>query len=312
MTRSVDSEGDVIVRRARLKITMRRLSRRIIACGLGHFAGTIVLAVLVGAGLVVAPAGAQEPEQVSLGLGDLELTSIEESPEISSESTIVEIPIPITLRAPDDGRIGIRLRLSVYFAWNNVRFEDIEGDDLAASLETLTVVPGIELMIPVGERWLVRPYAQIGGLKALDIPGQRWMASVGSRALGVWPMERWILTAGGRFEYTAVFDDDWGTTDDVSFVDLGADASFPLWFNVKGERAAMGFFIIPRYYIAPAELVGQDGFDLGVDSHIEIGASFQIHEQPDLWFIKLPKWYGIGVRFAENHRSLRIYLGFPF
>jgi hypothetical protein len=291
---------------------MTRLCRRTVPRGLGHAVRVVLLVLLVGAGLVAAPAGAQEPGQGSPGLGDLDLTSIEESPETSSESTIVEVPIPITLRAPDDGRIGIRLRLSVFFAWNNVRFKDIEGDDLATSLETLTVVPGIEFMIPVGERWMVRPYAQIGGLKSLDIPGQRWMASLGSRALGVWPFEKWILTAGGRFEYTAVYGDSWNRTDDVSFVDLGADFSFPLWFDVKGERAAMGFFVIPRYYLAPAEIVGQDGFDLGVDSHIEVGVSFQIHEQPKLWFIKFPKWYGIGARFAENHRSLRIYLGFPF
>ena len=98
----------------------------------------------------------------------------------------------------------------------------------------------------------------------------------------------------------------------AAFIDLGADFSFPLWFNVKGERAAAGIFVIPRYYLNPSEIVGEDGFDLGVDSQIEIGVSFQIHDRPKLWFIKLPKWYGIGARFAEDHRSLRIYLGFPF
>lgn len=292
---------------------MMRLSRRRIPCGLGHPARTVVGVVLAVVVVCCArPVGAQNPESLSLGLGDLDLSTIEESPETSTESTIVEIPIPITLRAPDEGRVGIRLRLSVFFAWNNVRFEDIEGEDIAASLETLTIVPGIEFMIGVGETWMVRPYAQIGGLKALDIPGQRWMASLGSRVLGVWPGEKWTFTAGGRLEYTAVFDEDWRKSDDVAFVDLGADFSLPLWFNVKGERAAAGFFVIPRTYLSPAEIVGQDGFDLGVDSHIEIGVSFQIHEQPKIWFIRFPKWYGIGARFAENHRSLRIYLGFPF
>jgi len=127
-----------------------------------------------------------------------------------------------------------------------------------------------------------------------------------------WSFEKWIFTVGGRAEYTTVLDEDWKRTDDVAFVDLGADFSFPLWFNVMGERAAAGVFVIPRYYLEAAELVGQDGFDLGVDSHIEIGASFQIHERPKLWFIKFPEWYGIGGRFAEGHKSLRIYLGFPF
>lgn len=271
-----------------------------------------VVALLACAVFSASMLEAQDQRRLSLGLDRLSLASIENSPETSSESTIVEIPIPITLRAPKDGKIGIRLRLSVFFSWNNVRLEEIEGEDIAASLETLTIVPGIEFMVPVGERWMVRPYAQIGGLAALDIPGHRWMASLGSRASVFWQFDRWVLSGGGRLEYTAVFDEDWRRTDDVAFVDVGGDFSFPLWFNVKGERAAMGFFVIPRYYINPAEIVGQDGFDLGVDSHLEIGVSFQIHDNPKLWFIKLPKWYGIGARFAENHRSLRIYLGFPF
>jgi len=138
------------------------------------------------------------------------------------------------------------------------------------------------------------------------------MATLGSRANVVWPFEEWTLSAGGRFDYTSVFDEDWSRTDGVSFVDLGADFSFPLWFNVMGERAGAGVFLIVRRYIDSAFLAGQNGFDLGVDAHVEIGASFQIQDQPKLWFIKLPKWYGLGVRLAEDHRSLRIYLGFPF
>ena len=279
----------------------------------GHTAvwlgGPILLATMI---FFTSRLEAQSQQNLSLGLGDVSLAAIEESPETSTESTIVEIPVPITLRAAKDGKIGIRLRLSVFFSWNNVRFADIEGDDISASLNTLTVVPGVEFMIPVGERWMVRPYGQIGGLQALDVPGYRWMASLGARASVRWLFEKWVLSAGGRFDYTSVFDEDWRATDDVSFADVGGDFSFPLWFNIKGERAAAGFFLIVRHYFDRADFVGQDGFDLGVDSHVEIGASFQIHDNPKLWFIKIPRWYGVGARFAENHKSLRIYLGFPF
>ena len=279
----------------------------------GHLFAWIFASIFIATVvLFTPPLEAQGHDNLSLGLDHLSLAAIENSPETSTESTIIEIPAPITLRSPEDGKIGIRLRLSIFFSWNNVRFEDIEGEDIAASLQTLTVVPGIEFMVPVGELWMVRPYGQIGGLRALDVPGHRWMASLGSRASVFWPFEKWILSAGGRFDYTSIFDEDWRRTDDVSFVDLGGDFSFPLWFNIKGERAAAGVFVITRYYLNPAEIVGQDGFDLGVDLHVEIGASFQIYDNPKLWFVKIPKWYGIGIRLAENHRSLRIYLGFPF
>lgn len=240
------------------------------------------------------------------------LGTLEDSPNATSESTIVEIPVGIKLNKPEDGRIGFRLRLSIFFAWNNVRFQDITGDDLEASLRTLTVVPGIEFLVPIGERWLVRPYGQIGGLDALGMPGHRWLASLGSRVNTKWNFDRWILSAGGRFEYTTVLDEDFHRTDDVAFVDLGADFSFPLWFDVAGGRAAAGFYVIPRHYINRADLVGQGGFDLGIDSHLELGASFQLHDRPELWFVKLPNWYGVGVRLARGHRSFRVYLGFPF
>ena len=279
----------------------------------GHlFAWIFASIFIVTVVLFTPPLEAQGHDNLSLGLDHLSLAAIENSPEISTESTIIEIPVPITLREPADGKIGIRLRLSIFFAWNNVLFEEIGGEDIAASLRTLTIVPGLEFMVPVGERWLVRPYFQIGGLSSLDVSGHRWMTSLGARVGTFWRFERWILSAGARLEYTSVFDEEWRRADEVAFSDLGGDFSFPLWFNVMGERAAAGFYVFHRQYFNPAAIIGEDGFDLGVDWHVELGASFQIHDNPKLWFAKLPKWYGIGVRLAENHHSLRIYLGFPF
>lgn len=280
-------------------------------CDRGHLRGRAAAATAV-LWLIALPLTAQGVDGLSLGLDRLVLADVENAPGAESESTIVEIPAPITLRAPEDGRIGIRLRLSVFFSWNNVRFIDVGEEDIAASLRTLTVVPGLELMIPVGERWMVRPYGQFGGLNALNLSGHRWLASVGTRAGGRWSFERWALMAGGRFEYAVVLDEDFDRTDGVTFADVGADFSFPLWFDVKGERAAAGVFVTARSYLDRADLVGQDGFDLGVGGHIEIGASFQIVEKPAVWFVRLPSWYGIGGRFAKNHRSIRIYFGFPF
>ncbi len=204
------------------------------------FVASIFMALVVH---FAPPLEAQGYDNLSLGLDHLSLAAIENSPETSTESTIIEIPVPITLREPADGKIGIRLRLSIFFAWNNVLFEEIGGEDIAASLRTLTIVPGLEFMVPVGERWLVRPYFQIGGLSSLDVSGHRWMTSLGARVGTFWRFERWILSAGARLEYTSVFDEEWRRADEVAFIDLGGDFSFPLWFNVMGERAAAGFYV---------------------------------------------------------------------
>ena len=93
----------------------------------------IMLAVLLVTVVVASSAAAQGVEGMSLGQDQLSLRDIETAPETSTDSTIVELPIPITLRAPKDGKFGIRLRLSVFFSWNNVRIEEIEGEDIADS-----------------------------------------------------------------------------------------------------------------------------------------------------------------------------------
>jgi len=280
-------------------------------CERGHPA--VVLVIAAAAVFVLAGVSGIAAQ----GLGDsaadrVPLTAVEESPSASTDSTIVEIPVGITLKAPEDGAVGTRLRLRMMFAWNDIRFVDVGGEDIAASLQTLTVVPGFELMIPVAERWMIRPYVELGGLSALDVSGHRWIASLGARVHTERDFERWLFTFGGRFDATMVLDEDWSRTDDVVFADVGADFSVPLWFDVMGERAASGLYVIVRGYLEPAELAGHEGLDLGVDSHLEVGVSFQIHDTPRVWFIKLPRWYGIGGRFAEDHRSFRVYLGFPF
>ena len=170
-------------------------------CDRNHVKWVAVVVVVIAVFAATAgPLDADGAEGLTLGLDRVDLTAIEESPSATAESTIVEIPAPITLRAPRDGKMGIRLRLSVFISWNNVRFVDIEDDDIAASLRTLTVVAGIELMIAVGDHWRVRPYGQFGGLSALDMPGHRWMAALGARAGGRWSCEKWMLMAGGRFD----------------------------------------------------------------------------------------------------------------
>ncbi len=240
------------------------------------------------------------------------LSAIADSPDVSTESTIVEIPMSFTLKAAEGGRIGYRLRLSVLFAWNDVRFQDVDGDDIAASLRTLTVVPGAELVVPVGERWVVRPYGQIGGLEALGVDGHRWLASLGTRVSTSRNLERWRLLAGGRIEYTTVLDEDGRRVDDVASLDLGAGFSWPLWFEVMGEPASGGLFVFPRLYLNPAEVVSQGGLVAGNDWHVEVGGSFEIRQRPELWSVRLPSWYGAALRVAPDHRSVRIYLGFPF
>ena len=230
----------------------------------------------------------------------------------TTDSTVVKLPFAITLRKQEHQQVGIKLRAPVYFSWNNATLSDIDGDDISYSLKTLVITPGIEVLIPVGERWLLRPFSEFGAISALEIGEHAWLGSVGMRASSAWDLTGWRLTGGGRAQYTLAWTEGWDAHDDVGSLEIGGSASFPLWFDCLGDRAMGGFFLFPRWYFEDLMIEGPEGNSLTISRHVELGLSFELPNQPKVLGIKLPAWYGVGYRFAEDYGAWRIYLGFPF
>ncbi len=262
--------------------------------------------------LVATPTFGQEIlwDQLSLARG-ADLTVGDEG-STSSDSTVVKLPFAITLKKSEGAKVGFKLRAPVYFSWNHTRISDVEGEDIFYSLKTLVITPGVEALIPMGERWLMRPFLEFGAVSALDVGEYAWLGSTGIRASSSWNLTGWRLTTGGRVQYTLAWTKDWSAHDDVGSLEIGGSGSFPLWFDVLGDRAMAGVFLFPRWYFEDLVIEGPEGGSLEVNRHLEVGLSFELPSQPKILGIKLPAWYGVGYRFADDYGAWRIYLGFPF
>lgn len=272
---------------------------------------------LSGLGLTLAflnpsPLGAQDIPWDRLGLARGADMDIGDDGSASADSTVVKLPFSIPLKKSVDGRAGFKLRVPVYFSWNNAKITDVDGDDISRSLKTLVITPGLEVLIPVGERWLLRPFIEFGGISALDIGEHAWLGSTGMRASAPWDFPKWRLTAGGRLQYSLAWTKDWQAHDDVGSIEIGGSATFPLPFSLQGDRPKGGVFLFPRFYFDDLLIQSDEGATLEIDRHVEVGLSFELPNQPKIIGIKLPAWYGVGYRFAEDYGAWRIYLGFPF
>jgi hypothetical protein len=64
----------------------------------------------------------------------------------------------------DDGTrtIGIEFRFPITFGLDNFSYDDLVGSTDLDNLTSLSVTPGIDITIPVTERWLLRPFAALG------------------------------------------------------------------------------------------------------------------------------------------------------
>jgi len=234
-----------------------------------------------------------------------------EGDRAESESTVVKIPLSFSLRKPSEDQVGFKLRIPVYFSWNSVSLNDPGGNELSATLQTLVVTPGIEVQIPVGNRWMLRPFAEFGGISALNIDEGAWLASVGIAADSGWEFSRWHFRGGGRFKYSVSWTGNWKAHDDLAFLDFGGALSRPIGKGgEEGIRA--GFFAFPRVYMENLLVEGPEDSVVTTEAHLELGFSIEFPKKPEVLGIRLPAFYGLGYRFAHRHSAFRIYLGFPF
>ena len=219
---------------------------------------------------------------------------------------LYRLPIALTLRKPDEGRVGVRLTLPV--SLTSVRVENISDvKPFVRKLGMAAIVPGIELMVPVTDRFRLRPFAEAGigkggghlevlygaGIRArIDQPAQRLQFTFGGSA-----MYRKRGTSGGEYGPHSMFE--------------GAiDTQFPLGFSIGSRRANGGIYVLARGF-GGLELPRANQPPAALRSQFELGASFSTSPELKLWKLRLP-WLAVGYQFGKVLSTVRVYFRFPF
>ena len=93
-------------------------------------------------------------------------------------------------------------------------------------------------------------------------------------------------------------------------MEAGLDAQLPLGFSVGSRSDRGGAYAILRHFSnLEFELVTEGPFD--VSWNYEVGLSFSTEPALQVWKIKLP-WIGLGYRFGDHTRGVRLSFAFPF
>jgi hypothetical protein len=92
-------------------------------------------------------------------------------------ASVYTLPLGYTLPGTFLDGWKLRLMVPVQAGFYNFRATDVDGRRISLSQQSLSVVPGAELQIPVGPRSVVKPFAQFGISQgfgqgsAIPIPG---------------------------------------------------------------------------------------------------------------------------------------------
>ncbi len=215
-------------------------------------------ATLLGLLLLAVPAAAQDGDLDGLLLLPLTATEVRDADATSFQ--IYRIPISYPIRRLEDKPWGLRITLPVSLGAHQLEAATDVGN-VVESIQSVAVIPGVELLFPVGELWVVKPFAE-AGIADDSLTGETHLLyAAGIRGRGTYEARPFELMVGAAVKYRN------GTTSDVvkswySTVEAGLDAQLPLGFSVGSREAQGGGYAILRHFSElELELVTEGPFE---------------------------------------------------
>ncbi len=272
-----------------------------------------LLALALSLAPALAPAHAADPDDpttrinfahaADLGLGTF---SVE-----GRSVQIYRIPLSYTLRPVRDGRWGVKLTFPVSFGLHDFKIGDIGEGDIIESLDTVSVVPGVEFQLPLRQHWMLKPYAELGGGQDLSSGGYALIYAAGLKSLATFPRGGFELGFGSALKLSGSRTTDGALIDNLASVEVGLDARHPLGFSIGQHRADFSVYATVRHFLDELEFPGFQGGPVGVRNLYEVGVTFGSEPQLEIWGIPLSR-LGVSYRFGDGLRAWRINFGFPF
>jgi hypothetical protein len=265
-------------------------------------AASTVLALV----LLATPAPAQDGDLDGLLLVPSSTGAVE---DVSSKGfQVYRIPLSYPIRRLDEKPWGLRITFPVSFG----TYELSAATDLGGvveSIQSIAVIPGVEFLVPIGERWVLKPFAEVGVGDDSRTGETHLLYAAGVRARGEYEAGAVALMVGAAFRYRNAAGTD-AVKNWYSTLESGLDAQTPLGFSIGSRQARGGGYLVLRHFTDLEFEVLVDG-PLDVAWNYEVGISFSTEPVLRIWKIKLP-WVGLGYRFGDRVRGVRLNLAFPF
>jgi hypothetical protein len=266
----------------------------------GSLAGGLLLLVLAASPVAAQDQGLDpflfaNREQASSG-NDLEARGFQ----------LYRLPLSFHVRSLDKHPWGLRVTFPVSLSSLSITgVSDVGG--FVDKLSIASIIPGLEVEIPVGSRGLVRPFGEVGFGRSSDSSGEVFYGA-GLRAHSTADRRPWHLTYGGLIAGRKTPDFEGSAARYASF-EAGADLQVPLGFSLRGREARGGAYAIGRAYDG-LELEREGEPPIALRGQFETGVSFSTTPDLRLWKIPL-RWLAVGYQFGRVS-GIRVYLTFPF
>ncbi len=225
----------------------------------------------------------------------------------ASSVQVFDVPLDVTVRDVETHPWGLRLRFPVSFGFYDLSTASVS--DVLSRVQTVSIAPGLEFLVPLSHRWLLKPFAEAAFGRTTSGESTEVQYSAGVKSRGEYGDPPWALTVGVGAYYASPRASH-VDVEDYTTLEAGVDVRRLIGWRVAERDASAGVYAIGRWF---PDLRLKDAFGrvLPVERVMEAGVRFSTAPEMAIWKIKFP-WIAVGYRWGDMFQGYRVSFDFPF
>jgi hypothetical protein len=222
---------------------------------------------------------------------------------------VLRLPFAYTIRRASEEQWGVKLILPVTAAFAQFDLRDFDLGNVSTS--GMTIVPGVELEIPMSPAWTVRPFLSAGWGREFQRDSSAIIYSAGVSSAWQRPVNENLLTAlGAKFVYAGY--QSGGEESQLAALSLGGDLGFPLPMEISGRQAILGTQLIGTIYFNDLEFLMPGSGVKEVSQEVEVALTLGVRRPIEVLGVAFDR-IGLGYRWgSDGLRGVRLVGSFPF
>lgn len=222
---------------------------------------------------------------------------------------VLRLPFSYQLRKANDDQWGVRITLPVTAALAEF---DLSNFQLGkTSVAGLSVLPGVEIEIPLAPNWALKPFINVGGGQEFQNDTTALIYSTGASTLYTRPLDNgWRSMLGGRLSFAGYR----AGEEDSQLAALagGGGVDIPIDLEIAGRRAFLGVQMTGTVYFNKLQFLLPGYDEKRVLAETEIALTLGISKPVDFFGVGFDR-IGLGYRRGtDGLKGIRLVASFPF
>jgi hypothetical protein len=239
----------------------------------------------------------------NLGFGSYSLAGL--------SADVFTLPLGYTVPLGSENGWKLRLTLPVQLGLYSFRATDTDGTPIRINQQSLAVLPGFELQVPLARNVVVKPFAQagVGHNFGATSGANAFIYTVGARSVVQWQVGQYTLSLGNAVLYAG--DRASNFSESYFAIEGGFEVRRPLGFTIHGVEPDIGAYVADYYYPKPLQFSRFLRDPLKITDQGEIGFSIGSARPLRVALLQNAR-IGIGYVFGGGLSVWHVNFGFPF